>query len=418
MSSQVADWLLAGGVPLRFDDSEDADFADLAAIGEWIGGARVVAIGESAHGVHEFYELKHRLLRYLVTELGFSAFVMESGLPEGLRTDRWVNGSDDSLDEVLFDGITYRMGGCEEMRRQLQWMRSWNEANPAQGVRFYGMDIPGSAVDGRPAVKAALDYLERVDEPVAKELRATLDASLGWLDSADGPGAVLAAYMQLGRADQAEMAAAIADLVTHLRTMRVRFAELSSADEAEVAHRCALVAQQWQGFLASMTRGAGARDAAMADNVEWILGREERIVIGAHNGHVQRVPLGAPFPPMTPLGQHLAAALGSDLFVIGTTMTSGKVANHRKTGPGPADVEKFLDDLAPPEPSTIDALLSTRATGPYAVNLRDVPATGPVADAFAEATSIRVNHSPVPVEPLRAFDAIVHFDEVSPVERL
>ena len=36
------------------------------------------------------------------------------------------------------------------------------------------------------------------------------------------------------------------------------------------------------------------RDSAMADNVEWILDREERIVIGAANGHLQRWPYRVP----------------------------------------------------------------------------------------------------------------------------
>ena len=38
---------------------------DLESLREVIGTARVVAIGESAHYVREFYLLRHRLLRFL-----------------------------------------------------------------------------------------------------------------------------------------------------------------------------------------------------------------------------------------------------------------------------------------------------------------------------------------------------------------
>ena len=44
-----------------------------------------------------------------------------------------------------------------------------------------------------------------------------------------------------------------------------------------------------------MTRGDQqsvmfTRDAAIADTVEWIVRREDRIVLAAHNGHLQRWP--------------------------------------------------------------------------------------------------------------------------------
>ena len=50
-----------------------APLDDLEWLDEAIGDARVVAIGESAHGIREFYQLRHRLLRYLVERHGFDA---------------------------------------------------------------------------------------------------------------------------------------------------------------------------------------------------------------------------------------------------------------------------------------------------------------------------------------------------------
>lgn len=69
----VADWLRVNAIPLRTLDPEDDDFADLEPLKEIVGDARVVGIGESAHRVHEPYQLRHRLLRFLVSELGFAA---------------------------------------------------------------------------------------------------------------------------------------------------------------------------------------------------------------------------------------------------------------------------------------------------------------------------------------------------------
>ena len=62
----------------------------------------------------------------------------------------------------------------------------------------------------------------------------------------------------------------------------------------------------------------------MAQTVGWILEREERVLILAHNLHIQRVPYGLSWLSETgsasaasSLGQHLAARLGDDYRVIG-----------------------------------------------------------------------------------------------------
>jgi erythromycin esterase len=94
-------------VPLRTLDPADSDVSDLAALRDLVGDARVVCFGESAHGVSEYYRLKDRMFRFLAAELGFSAFVMESGFAEGLAVNDWVSGGAGDLDQIATTGITY-----------------------------------------------------------------------------------------------------------------------------------------------------------------------------------------------------------------------------------------------------------------------------------------------------------------------
>ncbi|NUR88117.1 MAG: erythromycin esterase family protein, partial [Nonomuraea sp.] len=124
--------------PLRGLDPEAADLGDARTVRELVGDARVVAVGEGAHNVTEFYRLKDRLFRILVRELGFTAYVMESGFPEGLAVDAWVHGGPGEVAAVARDGITYRFGECEPMRRHLRWMRRHNAGGRSE-VSFYGM---------------------------------------------------------------------------------------------------------------------------------------------------------------------------------------------------------------------------------------------------------------------------------------
>src|SRR4051812_24686150 len=98
-----------------------APFDDLEPLAERLAAARVIAIGENAHLVREFYLLRHRLQRFLAERLGFTVYAMESGFSEGLAVDAWVRGERpvEDLRAVADDGITYTMGRCGEMRDHL-----------------------------------------------------------------------------------------------------------------------------------------------------------------------------------------------------------------------------------------------------------------------------------------------------------
>jgi erythromycin esterase len=81
MTTTVTEWLRGNARRLRTLDPSDDDFSDLEPLRDIVGDARAVSIGESTHRMHEFYQLRHRMIRFLVRELGFTAHIMESGFP-------------------------------------------------------------------------------------------------------------------------------------------------------------------------------------------------------------------------------------------------------------------------------------------------------------------------------------------------
>ncbi|GAA3434861.1 erythromycin esterase family protein [Kutzneria kofuensis] len=406
---------------LRTLDPGDEDFSDLEPLREIIGDARVVAIGESTHRVHEFYQLRHRLTRFLVRELGFGAFVMESGFPEGLAVNDWVLGGSGDLDSLLHDGITYRFGRCAEMRDHLSWMRSHG------GVRFYGMDIPGSSGSTVPAIEACLPLLDEVDPAYAHVVRSTLLPLFSYLPT-DRSGRAwvapaLQAYMALEPAVRYELTARIAAFSARLHAMRVAYSSASRMDSSptrsshiDAALHCATLARHMDAFLAAMPEGAtrtypGAniRDAAMAETIEWILRRESRIIVTAANGHIQRSPLWVPpiiNDPLTTLGQHLSASLGPSLVVIGTAFGGGVLQLHRPLLDGPpGHTELFTQSVGPFSPSTLDGALSSFGLPLHLTDLRSTP---------VPATHVMNGPQPQPLDPSAAFDAVVYIDSVTP----
>jgi erythromycin esterase len=64
-ASRVAAELKKHVVPLATAEARNA-YADLEAFGKAVGEARIVSLGEATHGTREIFQMKHRLLEYLV----------------------------------------------------------------------------------------------------------------------------------------------------------------------------------------------------------------------------------------------------------------------------------------------------------------------------------------------------------------
>jgi erythromycin esterase len=243
----------------------------------------------------------------------------------------------------------------------------------------------------------------------------------------------LQAYLALDDAVRHELTARVGELTERVgeltervAAMRVTYADRVGDEAASVAVRCAATARHGDAFHAAMTagrertyRGANVRDLAMAENVEWILGREERIVVAAANGHVQRWPFRVPpfVPePMTVLGEHLAAALGERMVVIGSTYGGGTMWLHRSVpGAAPGHTEAFIEDIGPfDDTRALDVLLAGTGVPLGLLDLRRVPVAGPVAERFAALEGVMNGPHLQPLDPRAAFDAVVHVDRVTP----
>lgn len=380
--------LRAFAAPLRTLDPDDTDFSDLGPARDLIGDARVVSIGESAHGVSEFYQLKDRLFRYLVSELGFTAFVMESGFSEGLAVNDWVLGGGGDLDHIAHTGITYGFGDCAEMRAQLQWMRDWNTTHDRK-VHFYGMDVPGSNTNPGPAIAACLSRLD----PHAGDADLLALAELG------GQFEAMRRYADLPSRDRERLSSGVTEL-----------AERATASGDDVTRRCAKAVKCLDDMLTGTVvygNGCNPRDELMADNVRWILGREARIVIGAHNGHIQR---SSQYGPV--LGQMLASALGDDMIIIGTTFASGNLHKVRVHDETPVRYSVSREALQP-SPDSIDAFMDEIGLPLHFVDLRRVP-----DEQIGAATRMLFNHDLYDFTPKGAFDALIHVRQVTNVTGL
>jgi len=287
---------------------------DLRPLGEMIGDARIVALGEAVHGVCEPLELRNRLLKYLVTEMDFTAIAIESGLVEGQRVHEYVRGGPGSLREVMTTGFGWNFGELVQNEALVTWLRQIN-ADPARvrKVSFYGFDIPGSPGDSSAtcgpevALMEALKYLDRVDPRAGAGFRGRLRGFLPRLRfdyhaRLPGPG-----YHVLDAAERDTLTGAIADLTCLIERNEKPYIDASSFAEYDWAKRVGVGACQIDSWLRHVPHGwratreqvqrldraSDVRDRAQAENIEWIVKREGpdgKVLLFAHNFHLSGQP--------------------------------------------------------------------------------------------------------------------------------
>jgi len=77
---EIAAWVEVNALP--FDGAHlSLPHTDIEFLRDLVGDARIVALGENTHGTRDFFEMKARILRFLVEEMGFNTFAIEATWP-------------------------------------------------------------------------------------------------------------------------------------------------------------------------------------------------------------------------------------------------------------------------------------------------------------------------------------------------
>jgi len=176
---QVA-WTKEKASPFSTPDAGNG-FDDLTAVKAMVGSARIVGLGEGTHGTSEFFRMKHRLLEYLATEMGFTIYAVEGGMPEAyLVNDYVLNGNGDP--KKLFQGMVSWEWNAQEVLDTILWMRQFNLSGKGP-LQFAGFDMQlGStaAANVRNFVSQAdPGYLPTVDSAFALATQVQTNAQNG-----------------------------------------------------------------------------------------------------------------------------------------------------------------------------------------------------------------------------------------------
>jgi erythromycin esterase len=130
-------WIRRNSFPLEHIEAGNG-FADLQPLKEILKDVRAVGLGEATHGTREFFQIKHRLLEFLVLELAFTTFVVEASYAASQAINEYVLHGVGGRAAVL-TGLGYVPWDTEEFSAMLDWIRVYNQGvSVDRKVRFLG----------------------------------------------------------------------------------------------------------------------------------------------------------------------------------------------------------------------------------------------------------------------------------------
>jgi erythromycin esterase-like protein/predicted phosphoribosyltransferase len=407
----------------------------LEALDEIIGDARIVLIGESSHGTHEFYEARAEITKWLIAEKGFCAVAAEADWPDAYRVNRYVRGlgGDGSATEALsgFERFPAWMWRNVVVRDFVDWLHAHNGRRREHGERqmgFYGLDLYSL----HRSMQEVIAYLENVD-PVAAARARDRYACFDHTSADDGQAYGFAAAFGAGLSCERE---AIEQLVEiHRNAMEyARRDGLVAEDELFYAQQNAQTVRNAEVYYRAMFGGRvtswNLRDQHMAQTLHSLLdhldrhrGKEPaRIVVWAHNSHVgdaRATEVGS--DGQLTLGQLARERYGDDSRLIGFTTYTGTVTAASEWG-GIAErkvvrpaLNGSVEELFHESGSAaflVSSMISREAAEPL-----DVVRLGRAIGVIYLPATERQSHY-YHVRPSEQFDAIIHIDKTRALEPL
>ncbi len=321
----VTSWIFRQAMPLRY--ALDGDFEDLQPLTVLLQLTRVVGFAECTHGTKEFFELRHRLLQFLVTRMGFNALAIEASRSAAHAVNDYILHGTGERAEVL-TGLGFVMWDVEEFAQVLDWLRNYNRMVPnGQQVRFYGVDIWNTQC----ARERVLEYVARI----VPEQAAGIGTILQMIGEAEAHGMMLA-HERVTK----EHYRVLRDLADYLAGCREGPVATASRGEYELVmedlqgllqwlRSCLtdeLVEEQPAWLPRMVTLNNFARSKFMAENLLDIVQHEPaaKIVLW---GHVFHLGFGFDYADqgMVPtMGTHLRQQLDEAYYVFGLELNDGQ----------------------------------------------------------------------------------------------
>ncbi len=311
----IKQFVTENAVQIRAISPDSTDFSDLKTIGEAIGDAKIVMLGEQDHGDAPTFLAKTRLIQFLHEKMGFTVLAFESdffGLNQGF--DR-LEKNRDSITNFIRQNIFPIWTGCNTCEQL-----------------FYQY-IPATYQTENPLVLSGFDN-QMILGYSTKHLATYLDSLFQSLhlpitDLPNYKSEILPAIDSL-RYGYGGMPANYADLEPYLIQIKNQVAGKLADNSFDIQVINSLLAEYREFKLskADWRSSSHARDSQMAANLQWLSEvkfPKEKIIVWAANAHVARYHDSSRKGTITAMGSFLTSdeKLMKNTYIIGFTSYEG-----------------------------------------------------------------------------------------------
>jgi len=357
-----------------FDAIESAQLDPLLAR---IGDARIVLLGEASHGTSEFYRMRERISRELITKRGFRFVAIEGDWPDAARVDHYARHLEYQPSEwTAFARFPVWMWRNNEVGAFIDWLRHHNAAlKGASRVAFHGLDLY-SLYD---SIRAVLKYLDQVDPHSARVARERYGCLTPWQSdpATYGHAALTGAYPTC----EADVVRVLTDLLHKRRD----YAERDGERFMDAVQNARLItnAERYYGSRASWN----LRDSHMFETLKTLLafyGPRSKAIVWAHNSHIGNAAATEMFSRGEYNLGHLCRKEFGDLaYAIGFGTHTGTVA-AASNWDGPIEIKTVL----PAIPDSYEHVCHETGKPSFLLNLRQSNEMGLRKPRFERAIGV------------------------------
>ena len=344
-SEEEMNWLRNQIHPIETYDPKNEDRKDLDILGKLIGNSKVVALGENTHDSKEIFNIKHRIIKYLVKNKNFDIFALEGNMPESNKFNDFINNGKESPLKLL-KGLHYKwIWRNQEFIDLLEWMKIYNQGNSK--IVFTGVDMQyyQGPIKELEAIfienKYVLDQILELNE-LLSEIHKKLELSRY-------PNIP---YKKIRKPKKI------------LSGIKKTTNKLLSKNNKELAlQNVRLLEQYIENMYSPYSR---LRDSFMAENLLWTTRQNpnSKIIIWAHNEHIKKT--------ARKMGEYIVDNLGNDYVNIGFTFGEGNYnAINLKT------MELVIQDAEKPQSDTYEYYFSQLGVNSFILDLKSIKKNKP-----------------------------------------
>ncbi len=281
---------------------------------------QLIGLGESTHGTSEFFRMKHRLLEFLVVDMGYRSFYIEASMSRCRYINDYILFGRGNLDTAtaIQGFVTWRV---EEFRNMIDWMRKYNSrVQESDQVHFYGYDLQVNDY----ALRELKSFYRRVNPAEA----STIDTiEIRMMRASYFSNQAADSLQQKGKSLFQSLSTQV---IAVLKDFTLNAGKYQSLTHSTHYYRnwenIRLILQEIESYKDGYN---DRRDYYMAENILNLYQQERpgtKVVVWAHNGHIAKIS-SAGYKNM---GHWLNQTLGKKYYALGFEFYSGSFQTRNR----------------------------------------------------------------------------------------